>query len=74
MQVDRAVLKLRAVCGPMDGSGICSAVSWRSAVVPDEASVGVAWTLEKSWAGELGVGLVGEDSTCARVSTKRVRG
>ena len=72
--VDRAVLKVRVVSGPGIGPGISSAASWGGAVVPDEALVDLACTVEKSWAGEAGVGLVGEDKTCDRVSTKEVRG
>jgi hypothetical protein len=66
-------LEPRAVGGSRDGPGTCSAASWRNPVEPDEAPVGVAWTVERGWVGELGVGLVGEDRTCARVSTKDAR-
>lgn len=61
--VDRAV---STICAPRDDPGICSAGSWRSVVALDEAPASVAWR------GLIGVevGLVGEDRTCARVSTK----
>lgn len=58
--VDRAAL---TICGLRDGLGFCGAGSWLSAVAPDEVPVGVTW---RRRVGELGVGLVGEDRTCAR--------
>jgi hypothetical protein len=67
--VDGVVLKPRAVGEPRDGPGICSA-SWGSPVASGEAPVGAAW---RGWVGEVRVGLVGEDRTCARVSTKELR-
>jgi len=77
---DRAVSKLAADSGPGDSSGIRSAVSrgsavgWGSAVAPDEVTVDLDCVVEKDWVGVPGVGMVGEDRTCARVSTKEVRG
>ena len=59
------------VSGPGVGSGIRRAVSLGGAVAPDDAPDDLAGIVEKGWAGESGVGLVGEDRTCGRVGTMR---